>query len=236
MSINVETSGRTGFCGEHSPAEALVPTLLHDYVLKEPVDVSAFDSGEINGGIEGWERLEWVVDEGLEREIEECEGRNQALIEDSDASQLWWREYGVEWIKQHGTQPHGLYGHMAGCIKLMIALAKLSPDAYIQQALQLAWYMDQGYASATYETASTRSFLHGRTDVIRTLSSDSRAFVKSMLDPESNVCSPSRYSLSLTQHRRIKPDMTSFRRRVRPIPSLHALPPRDKDTTGTSWV
>jgi carnitine O-acetyltransferase len=65
--------------------------------------------------------------------------------------------------------------------------AKLSPDAYIQQALQLAWYKDQGYATATYETASTRMMLHGRTDVIRTLSVESRSFVKAMLDSSTDV-------------------------------------------------
>lgn len=70
---------------------------------------------------------------------------------------------------------------------LLTKVARVSPDAYIQQALQLAWYRDQGYATATYETASTRMMLHGRTDVIRTLSVESRAFVKSMLDDKSDV-------------------------------------------------
>jgi carnitine O-acetyltransferase len=57
-------------------------------------------------------------------------------------------------------------------------------------ALQLAWYKNQGYFTATYETASTRSFKHGRTDVIRTLSDDSVAFVKAMLDETSSVSAP----------------------------------------------
>jgi len=69
----------------------------------------------------------------------------------------------------------------------------MSPDAYIQMALQLAWYRSQGYFTATYETASTRLFLHGRTDVIRTLSSDSRAFVRAMMDPSKSATE--RYAL-----------------------------------------
>jgi carnitine O-acetyltransferase len=44
--------------------------------------------------------------------------------------------------------------------------AQVSPDSFIQQALQLAWYKDQGYVSPT---------------------SDSRAFVKAMLDPKVEV-------------------------------------------------
>lgn len=66
-------------------------------------------------------------------------------------------------------------------------IAKVSPDSFIQQALQLAWYRDQGYASATYETAGTRGFLHGRTETIRVVTSESRDFVRSMLDDKANV-------------------------------------------------
>ncbi|KAG8980593.1 hypothetical protein FRB90_007606, partial [Tulasnella sp. 427] len=65
--------------------------------------------------------------------------------------------------------------------------AKCSPDAYIQMAIQLAWYREQGSMTATYETASTRLFTHGRTDVIRTLSADSRKWVKAMCDPSASI-------------------------------------------------
>ena len=71
--------------------------------------------------------------------------------------------------------------------RVSLTTARVSPDAFIQQALQLAWYRDQGYATATYETASTRMMLHGRTDVIRTLSVESRDFVKAMLNEKATV-------------------------------------------------
>jgi carnitine O-acetyltransferase len=64
---------------------------------------------------------------------------------------------------------------------------KQSPDAFIQMALQLAWYKTRHGLTATYETASTRMFLHGRTEVIRTLSEPSRAFVHAMVDPKRSV-------------------------------------------------
>ena len=68
-----------------------------------------------------------------------------------------------------------------------IAAARQSPDAYIQMALQLAWYRTRGTFVATYETVLTRLFHHGRTETIRTLSNDSRAFVLTMSDPASTV-------------------------------------------------
>ncbi|WVQ95947.1 hypothetical protein IAU59_003046 [Kwoniella sp. CBS 9459] len=168
VSIMVETNGRAGIMGEHSPVDALIPSIVAEYVLAAPVDESQFTSSNSSlqgtasaAADQGWKREDWVADDHIKNEIEGCKGRNQKLIDDSDASQLWWAEYGAEWIKKH---------------------AKQSPDAYLQQALQLAWYMDQGYATATYETASTRMMRHGRTDVIRSLSSESREFVKAMLD------------------------------------------------------
>ena len=186
VSIVVETNGRSGIMGEHSPVDALIPSIVVDYVLAKPVNEAVLGSRSGNRSTEkadGWARLDWVTDEAMLREIEECRGRNSKLIEDSDASQLWWGEYGAEWIKKHGKYLCEDEVELIWCV----AIAQLSPDAYLQQALQLAWYRDQGYATATYETASTRMMLHGRTDVIRTLSTDSRAFVKAMLDSKLDV-------------------------------------------------
>ena len=89
--------------GEHSPVDALIPSIFVDYVLAEPVDESAFESSGSGEGRKGWGRLDWVVDAGIKQETLECQERNRKLIEDSDASQLWWGEYGVEWIKSNGV-------------------------------------------------------------------------------------------------------------------------------------
>jgi carnitine O-acetyltransferase len=93
ISVTIENTGRGGIMGEHSPVDALIPSIAVEYVLGEPVDESKFTStsssaAESSSG-KGWE----------------CQGRNRKLIEDSDASQLWWGEYGVEWIKKHGEGP-----------------------------------------------------------------------------------------------------------------------------------
>ena len=67
------------------------------------------------------------------------------------------------------------------------ALARLSPDAYIQMAMQLAWYRTQGSFTATYETALTRMFKNGRTETIRTLTAESREWVLAMMNPATPV-------------------------------------------------
>ena len=69
-------------------------------------------------------------------------------------------------------------------------------------ALQLAFLKDRGHPTAVYETASTRLFLHGRTEVIRSLSKESVAFVEAMVHNLGSVCFHSPCSArSLTAHR-----------------------------------
>ncbi|CAE6414425.1 unnamed protein product [Rhizoctonia solani] len=175
LTVSVESNGRAGMNGEHSPCEALIPSIVVDYVLAEPIDIAAFsDAPQKLGGVEyvgpgedqGWKHLGWEVDSKIEEEIKQAEARAKAIVEDSDASQLWYSEYAADWMKKS---------------------AKVSPDAYIQLAMQLAWYKQQGSFTATYETASTRLFKHGRTDVIRTYSTETRDFVKKMTDLGASV-------------------------------------------------
>jgi len=57
------------------------------------------------------------------------------------------------------------------------------PDPFVQLALQLAFFRLAGRPGPTYEAASTRSFLHGRTETIRSCSPEAATFVRSMQDP-----------------------------------------------------
>jgi len=63
----------------------------------------------------------------------------------------------------------------------------MSPDAFIQMAMQLAWYKACGEFTATYETVLTRMFKHGRTETLRSFSRESWRWVLSMIDPLSSV-------------------------------------------------
>lgn len=82
--------------------DALIPSYVVDYALSRPIEDVKPISGSLPKEGEGWKRLDWVVDEAMEREIEACKERNKAIIEDSDNSQLFWGEFATEWIKQNG--------------------------------------------------------------------------------------------------------------------------------------
>lgn len=63
----------------------------------------------------------------------------------------------------------------------------MSPDAYIQMALQLAYYRDAGHFSLTYEASMTRLFREGRTETVRPCTNESSAWVKAMEDKTKSV-------------------------------------------------
>jgi len=175
--------------GEHSPVDALVPSIVCEYAVVEGIDGG--DTSEDEGAEElsagGWERLEWVVDERIERECRRAELDARALIADSDTNELWFTDYGADWIKDVGTSSLRFTFPSLSSANDQLYLANFAPDAYIQMAFQLAWYKTRGEFTATYETALTRMFSHGRTETIRTLTADSRAWVLSMVDCEASV-------------------------------------------------
>lgn len=63
----------------------------------------------------------------------------------------------------------------------------MSPDAYIQMALQLAYYRDAGKFSLTYEASMTRLYREGRTETVRPCTIESTAWVKSMENKTASV-------------------------------------------------
>ncbi|BGP14742.1 hypothetical protein JCM10213v2_002693 [Rhodosporidiobolus nylandii] len=158
VGIHVESNGRASMVGEHSPCDALIPSIVCDYALAENLDPSGA-SQRGKGAVGEKARLEWVVDEKTRESMRKAEETVRGIAEDSEGRMLWFDEYGAGWIKSN---------------------AKLSPDAYLQMALQLAYHKTHGAPVATYETASTRLFARGRTDVIRTLSEESWRWVKAM--------------------------------------------------------
>lgn len=64
--------------------------------------------------------------------------------------------------------------------KGLIKKCRISPDAFIQMALQLAYYRDAGRFRLTYEASMTRLFREGRTETVRPCTIESSAWVKAM--------------------------------------------------------
>ena len=60
---------------------------------------------------------------------------------------------------------------------------KISPDAFVQMAYQLAYYRISGQAESTYESCNMKGFYHGRTETIRSVSMESKAMCENFFKP-----------------------------------------------------
>jgi carnitine O-acetyltransferase len=64
---------------------------------------------------------------------------------------------------------------------------KASPDAWAQLVKQLAFHKMFNRPGVTYESCQTRKYQQGRTEVIRSASSESKEWAEAMLNPEESV-------------------------------------------------
>lgn len=106
FTLIVDPSTRAGASGEHSPVDALVPSIVAEYGIVQGVDVNSFHSrapepNEVDGL--GWNRLDWVADDKIWKECRMATDRANAIIEDSDDSVLWFENFGTDWIKEIGA-------------------------------------------------------------------------------------------------------------------------------------
>jgi len=60
---------------------------------------------------------------------------------------------------------------------------KVAPDGAVQVVYNLAHTKIHGHHPAVYESCSTRSFFHGRTETIRSATPEAKAFVEAFLSP-----------------------------------------------------
>ena len=111
VSIFVESNARAGGMGEHSPCDGLVVGAMMHHSLCESIDNRRFErrysaspqSTEGRPRSHGWERFEWVVDDQITTRCREAEQEARHISRDSDASMLWFDDYGARWIKDTGT-------------------------------------------------------------------------------------------------------------------------------------
>ncbi|XP_060527166.1 choline O-acetyltransferase-like isoform X1 [Cylas formicarius] len=163
VQLIVSGDGACGLCYEHSMAEGVAVVQLlegfwkHAESLPQSSDVPAACGSHLPPP----ERLEWILEASDMKRIEDAAQVLDDLIKDLDFQVYRYEGYGKNFMKSR----------------------KVSPDVYIQLALQLAYYKLYGKLAATYESASTRRFLLGRVDCIRSASPEALEWVKAMTQP-----------------------------------------------------
>ncbi|XP_038600981.1 carnitine O-acetyltransferase isoform X1 [Tachyglossus aculeatus] len=105
-------------------------------------------------------KLRFNITPEIKNDIEKAKQNLNIMVQDLDISVFVFHHFGKNFPKSE----------------------KMSPDAFIQMALQLAYFRIYGQSCSTYESASLRMYHLGRTDTIRSASIHSLAFVKAMDD------------------------------------------------------
>ncbi|KAJ8049126.1 Peroxisomal carnitine O-octanoyltransferase [Holothuria leucospilota] len=75
-----------------------------------------------------------------------------------------------------------LSGSHIECSRKWVKSKGFSPDAFMQMAIQLAYFTKYGRPATCYETGAAVMFYHGRTDTIRTCSQEMVDWCRAMLD------------------------------------------------------
>uniref|UniRef100_A0A452UTT1 carnitine O-palmitoyltransferase n=1 Tax=Ursus maritimus TaxID=29073 RepID=A0A452UTT1_URSMA len=157
---------KNGKIGEHSWADAPIVAHLWEYVLATDCFQLGYAEdghckGDPNPNIPYPTRLQWDIPEECQQVIETSLNSATILASDVDFHSFPFHTFGKGLIKKCRT----------------------SPDAFVQLALQLAHYKDMGKFCLTYEASMTRLFREGRTETVRSCSTESCNFVLAMVDP-----------------------------------------------------
>lgn len=164
----ISANGNSGFLGEHSRMDATPTVQLNNYVLGE---IAKEDPKALIEQVKAIdlvgkpEHLKWDITPVARKDINDAVEKFNKTIESHDEELFQYHGYGKNLIKQF----------------------KVSPDAYVQMMMQLAYYKYTGKIRPTYESAATRKFLKGRTETGRTVSNESKAFVEAWTDANSST-------------------------------------------------
>uniref|UniRef100_A0A8B9JH50 carnitine O-palmitoyltransferase n=1 Tax=Astyanax mexicanus TaxID=7994 RepID=A0A8B9JH50_ASTMX len=172
FSVVIFKNGKNGLNAEHSWADAPIVSHMWEYALATDSFQLGYNEeghckGDVNPSLPQPQRLTWDIPKQCQEQVAQCLAVAQPLADDIDFHVFAFRDFGKGSIKK----------------------IKMSPDGFIQLALQLAFYRDRGMFCLTYEASMTRLFREGRTETVRSCSSESCAFIKAFENGEDvEVC------------------------------------------------
>ncbi|KAJ1927133.1 Carnitine O-acetyltransferase mitochondrial [Tieghemiomyces parasiticus] len=160
----VADNGRAGFLGEHAGMDGTATSRLSNYILSHAR--ANYQTPNQSGDTSAAElpapaRLNFQLNDTVHRAVQRAEAQFDQLIDRHQLRVLAYQGYG----------------------KNLIKMFRASPDSYVQMLMQLAYYKMYGRCDGTYESVQTRKFARGRTEVCRSVSVESVAFVRAMDDP-----------------------------------------------------
>ncbi len=173
LQLIVFGNGKAGMQGEHSQFDGQPMVACADFVLKHERALVAQHG------------VAWAAPARSERAARAGQPQPRAL----SATLLRWSPQSAWNLRNVVAEFADLVGRhdLATCAfraggKRMIKGFKMSPDAFAQMAIQLAYFRKFGCLRATYEPFSMRAYRHGRTETVRVVSVEAQAFCAAMQD------------------------------------------------------
>ncbi|ETE64019.1 Carnitine O-acetyltransferase, partial [Ophiophagus hannah] len=144
----VAEDGSCGLVYEHAPSEGPPIVALLDHIVEYTKKPELVRSPMVPLPMP--KKLRFNITPEIKNDIEDAKQNLNIMVQDLDIKVIVFHQFGKNFPKSE----------------------KISPDAFIQVALQLAYYRMYGELCSTYESASLRMFRLGRTDTIRSASVD----------------------------------------------------------------
>ncbi|MFE1440540.1 choline/carnitine O-acyltransferase [Streptomyces sp. NPDC058739] len=165
VSLIVFEDGTAGINVEHCGLDGTTILSFVDALLGTPAEEQSRQSGALSQGMPALAPVELVLDDGLRAGIGAAAESFAAYAADTATSVLSFEDFGGNRAKQ----------------------LRISPDAFVQMAYQLAHQRAKGHVGATYESIATRQYRRGRTEAMRVVTPEVLRFVAAMEDPAADA-------------------------------------------------
>ncbi|EDV19523.1 uncharacterized protein TRIADDRAFT_33379 [Trichoplax adhaerens] len=155
--------GYFGLLGEHSNIDGSPLFLYNSYVEQQISKVKTDDEPprEYLDEVSAPLKIEWNLSEELRYHIQQTAETIDKSVDSLLTRGMIFSDYGKEFIKSQ----------------------KMSPDSFIQTALQLIYYKLAGQLGSQYESCALRHFVHGRTETIRSATIKSKILCEIWTNP-----------------------------------------------------
>lgn len=155
-----------GSSADHTPFDGMVPVSGAHFVhLTHLATKDSPDDGGISETLPMPEELRFHLSEQLLSEIERAKAEYYTLGDNLSVVCDAFTGYGKGFMKP----------------------VRIHPEAYLQLAIQMGYYKLHGKPGATYTTASTRGFYHGRTETCRSCTPELVEFVQAAMDGRTSL-------------------------------------------------
>jgi len=163
LQLIFNTNGDIGFNLEHTAADAGPWINIINIIYSELNSIDNYLEDKSNEIIQT-KQLQWQLSKSIKTQLNEIKVKHETKISDIHQEIIYFENFGSKEIKNW----------------------KVSPDSFLQLALQLAQYRTFGKLKSTYEAVANRSYLNGRTECSRPISIELLDFVKAFDNKETN--------------------------------------------------